>query len=179
MMNDNPLNLGMTMIKNTSKIIMSAMVAGICFMGCKKSGSDLKPVLRFKSVNSYEVHPNQLLSVTLESENTSDLKTKESDTALAVQFIVINRASCIGGTNDKTFFYRTALPASGAYTGTSEIVLNWVVGSNGVGLPAGYGGLPPVNCRPVDSCIIRFWVKNTANKTSDTVTIDKPIAIYH
>lgn len=178
MLQENPLNLSMTFMKVSSKIIATALVAGICFWGCKKTSSGGKPVLKFKSASTYEVKLGGLLSVTLECENVADLKTAESDTALAVQFIVINKASCVSGSGSKSRIFRTGLPATGTFSGTSEVVLNWI-NNVGTGAPAGYGPLPNTNCRPVDSTYIRFWVKSKTGVVSDTIITDKPIAIYH
>ena len=165
-------------MKFSSKIIVATLAAGICFWSCKKTGSGGKPVLKFKSASTYEVRVGGLLSVTLECENVGDLRIAESDTALGIRFIVINRASCVGPSGSKNRIFRTALPVTGSFSGTSQIVLNWI-NNVGVGAPPGYGPLPNTNCRPIDSTLIKFWVKNKAGVVSDTVTIDKPIAIYH
>jgi len=155
-----------------------AIAVSLSFVACKKTSSTGKPILKFKSASTYEVRLGGLLSVTLESENVGDLKNAEADTALGIQFIVINRASCVGASGSKSRIFRTALPVTGSFSGTSEIVLNWI-NNVGVGAPSGFGQLPNTNCRPIDSTIIRFWVKNKEGLVSDTVTVDKPIAIYH
>lgn len=178
MLKDNPLNLGMTFMKVSSKIIAVALVAGICFWGCEKTSTTDKPVLRFKSASSYDVKLGGLLTITLECDNVADLKNAELDTALGIQFIVLNPQSCVSGSGSKNRIFRTALPITGTFSGTSQIELNWI-NNIGVGAPPGYGQLPNTNCRPIDSTRIRFWVKNKAGLISDTVVVDKPILIYH
>ncbi len=168
----------MTFMKVSSKIIAIALAVGICFWGCKKTNPTNKPVLRFKSASTYNVRLGGLLSITLECENAADLKISELDTALAIQFIVLNPQSCVSGSGSKNRIFRTAIPVTGSFSGTSEIVLNWI-NNVGVGAPPGYGQLPNTNCRPIDSTRIRFWVKNKAGVTSDTVLVDKAILIYH
>lgn len=157
---------------------MVALATGLCFAACKKSTSTDKPKLKLKSVNAFEIRRNALLSITLECKNLDNLNTNQ-DTAVGVKFIVLNQAPCSGSPGLKSKILKFNLPETSTFSGTSEIIINWVNGSNGVGLPAGYGPLPITNCRPTDTTIIKFWVKSKAGVVSDTITLDKPIIIYN
>jgi len=168
------------MKKISSKITMVALVASICFLGCKKSDSTDKPNLKLKSVNTYNVGPKGYLQIVLECDNLSSIASNV-DSAMGVKFIVTNKAACVNDPGDtkRTKTFKMKLPESGSFSGTSEIEINWLNGSNGQGLPPGYGGLFANTCRPVDSTVMKFWVKNKAGVVSDTVTIDRPIVITY
>jgi len=180
LLKDNPLNLAMMMKKISSKIMMAALVTGISFLGCKKSESNAKPNLKLKSVNTYNVGPKGYLQIVLECDNLSSIASNV-DSAMGVKFIVTNKAPCVGDPGDtkRTKTFKMKIPQSGSFSGTSEIEINWLNGTANTGLPPGYGGLFANTCRPIDSTIMKFWVKNKAGVVSDTVTIDRPIVITY
>ena len=158
---------------------MVAAIAGvICFSSCGKSSSSGKPVLKLKKVSSYEVQQRGYLTITIECENIGDLKTDQRDTALGVKLLVTNAAGCVftGGVKTRTESYALPEVASNA---SGEIELNWGNNISIADLPYGFATLPNTNCRPVDSTVFKFWVKNKDGVVSDTLTIDQPIIVYH
>ena len=166
----------MTLIKLFPKIVTIVSIVGISFLACKKNTSTTKPVLKFKSVSTYEVKQKQSITIFLKCEdiNVSQSNLKDS---LGVQFIILNQGSCASpsGVKSRTTMYEFPTPNSN--TGSTEIEIKW--NNNVINTSPGNGILPSTNCRPIDTTMMKFWIKTKAGIYSDTIALDKPIAIYN
>lgn len=166
----------MTFIKLIPKIATIISITSISFFACKKNTSNNKPVLNFKSVSTYELKQKQSVTIFLKCDKI-DLSKGDLKDSLGVQFVVLNQASCTGpsGVKKRTTMYE--LPAFSSNAGSTDLEINWI--NNAINPTPGSGLLPATNCRPIDTTMIKFWLKTKTGIYSDTITLDRPIAIYN
>jgi hypothetical protein len=154
-----------------AKIGAAAVVIMVCLCGCSKSGSSDKLTLKFKSVSSFNVTQGQSLSIAVECSDVSKLSTKATDTAIGIQFTLMNAtSSCSISGGVKTRITSYPVPdLTGATSNNSTINFNFS-GSSSTSIPG-------TKCRPIDSTQVKIWVKSQAGIVSDTLILPSYIII--
>lgn len=142
-------------------IIIIAIV-GFIFSGCKKETFSSTPKLTYKSVNTTQLYPDQVIKFTL---SFTDAEGDVTDT-LYVQKVSFNCAA-------SNFFDRYRMPKFPTTTNLSGDIL--VSYSNGINNP-GYITVAS-RCNYNDTCYFRFMLKDRAGNKSDTVK-SETIVIY-
>lgn len=157
--------------KMIAKIVAVAVVVLVCLWGCSKSGSSDKLTLKLKSVSSYTVTQGQTLTISVECSDVSKLSTKVSDTAIGIQFTLMNaNSTCSISGGKKTTITSYPVPdLSGATSATSTINFDFS--------GSAASGIPGTKCRPTDSTQVKIWVKSQAGIVSDTLVLPSYIVI--
>ena len=129
---------------------------------CSKNKFSSTPSLKFKSVNTTELHPQGVLNFAL---TFTDAEGDFSDSgSLYIQFMQRMLPSCTISDNPATFAL-PVFPATKDQKGTINVSLN-------------YGDITP-QCSPLnDTTIFRFVLKDDAGHVSDTAS-SPTIIIYN
>ncbi len=146
-------------MRNTIIIII---IVGFIFSGCKKETFSTTPTLTYKSVNTIQLKPDQIIKFYL---NFTDAEGDVIDT-LYIQKVSLNCAA-------SNFSDKSRIPAFPTTKNLSgEILVSY---SNGINNP-GYITVAS-RCDYNDSCYFRFMLKDKAGNKSDTVK-SEIIVIY-
>ena len=137
-------------MRNTILICLVCFV----FLGCKKDTFSSTPQLTFKSVNTTQLGPDQILKMYL---SFTDAEGDVIDT-MYVQKVSLNCTA-------SNFFERDPIPTFPTNKNLKGDVL--VSYSNGIN-NTGYTSVAS-HCDYNDSCYFRFMMKDKANHKSDTV----------
>ena len=147
-------------MRNTIIIIL----IGLIFIGCSKESFTTIPQLKFKSVNTNKLFPNQLIQFTL------SFTDKEGDLQDSV-FIEKVGAKC----PESNLKLKYLLPKLSGSTITGGDLL--VTLANGINI-SGYENLSIApKCEYNDTCYFRFVLRDKAQNKSDTVKSEM-IIIY-
>ena len=146
------------------KILVTIFIFGV-LAGCSKSGSNAKPVLKFKSVSANVVPQNGTLTFNFDAtDNEGDLTL---DT-IFLKKVRINRRIVPTITSRDSFFIKVPT-APATSTGSIQLDLtyqNYLVTGN-----------PPAGTSPEnDTLLFKFALLNKAKHVSDTFT-SEPIVI--
>jgi len=137
-------------------------IVSFIFFGCKKETFSSTPTLTYKSVNTTQLYPDQIIKFNL---SFTDAEGDVIDT-MYVQKVSLNCAA-------SNFFDRSPIPSFPTSKNLSgEILVSY---SNGINNP-GYITVAS-RCNYNDTCYFRFMLKDKANNKSDTVKSDV-IVIY-
>ncbi len=133
--------------------ILIALVS-LFFLGCKKDTYNTTPQLTYKSVNTKQLYPDQILKFTL---TVTDAEGDIIDT-MYVQKVSLNCAA-------SNFSERDPLPVFPVSKNLkSDVVISYANGINNTGYTT-----VASRCNFNDSCYFRFMIKDKANHKSDTV----------
>ena len=146
-------------MRNT--IIIIAIVSFI-FFSCKKESFSSTPALTYKSVNTTQLYPDQIIKFYL---GFTDAEGDVIDT-LYVQKVSLNCAASNFSDRSRIPVFPTSKNLSG------EILVSY---SNGIDNP-GYNTVAS-RCDYNDSCYFRFMLKDRAGNKSDTIK-SETIVIY-
>jgi hypothetical protein len=146
-------------------LIVTVIMIGVGIAACKKDQYTTKPQLTFKSVNGTDYRNGELITFKLE------LTDKEGDVqdSLWIQKI----STCPDGNYEKPF----KLPDFPVQSSLkADVDITYIYGPNGA-----YAGISndcaqgssPVN----DTCYFKFWVRDKAKNTSDTIQSPKIVLI--
>ena len=142
--------------------IIIIIIAGFIFSGCKKESFSSTPKLTYKSVNTNQLHPDQIIKFTL---SVTDAEGDIIDT-MYVQKVSFNCAA-------SNFFDRYRIPIFPTTKNLStDIQISY---SNGINNP-GYITVAS-RCDYNDTCYFRFMLKDRAGNKSDTIK-SETIVIY-
>jgi hypothetical protein len=146
-------------------------VISLLFFGCKKDTVTTKPTLTYKSANTTELFPDQLIEFKL------SFTDKEGDLQDTMFIIQTGAKATNGGTcvrrDLKLQYLFPQVPGSSMTSGDIKVSF-----ANGVNIP-GYQSLSiaPRCSSQDDTCIFRFVLRDKAKNTSDTVN-SETIIIY-
>ena len=137
-------------------------IVSLVFFGCKKETYSTTPTLTYKSVNTTQLQPGQVIKFNL---NFTDSEGDVIDT-LYVQKVSYNCAA-------SNFFDRSPIPSFPTTKNLSgEILVSY---ANGIDVP-GYITVAS-RCNYNDTCYFRFMLKDESGNKSDTVD-SETIIIY-
>lgn len=134
----------------------------VIFIGCKKKDSGSVPTLKFKSVNSTEIHSGDLIEFTLSFKGGSITGTD----SVVVQETVPN----CPGSSFSVLYPLPAYPATKNQNG--EITVTFGYNAQG-----GYQDISP-KCQQNDTAVFRFALKDNQQHVSDTVSSPTIILYY-
>ncbi len=136
----------------------------VAFAGCGKAKFDTIPQLKVKSVNSKDISGNDVIVITI----TMTDKEGDFSSYFAVQKKISNCPS--GNFTDSSSLY--GIPADFIATGRKEgeVIVTLSKLLRGPNTCSGPGGSVKI-----DTAIYRFWTRDRAGHTSDTVATDQII----
>jgi hypothetical protein len=147
-------------MRNTIVIALFALI----FIGCSKDSFTTVPQLKYKSVNTNKLLPDQLIQFTLSYTD------KEGDLQDSV-FIEKVGAKCPASNLKLGYLFPKV---SGNITTSGDLFITL---ANGINIP-GYENLSIApRCEYNDTCFFRFVLKDKAQNKSDTVE-SETIIIY-
>lgn len=137
-------------------------IVSLLYLGCKKETFSTAPTLTYKSVNTTQLYPNQVIEFSL---SFTDAEGDVIDT-MYIQKVSLNCAA-------SNFFDRSRIPTFPTTKNLSgDLRVSY---SNGINNP-GYITIAS-RCDYNDTCYFRFMLKDQQNNKSDTVKSDI-IVIY-
>ena len=146
-----------------TKILLTILVVTF-IAACNKDNYTTKPQLVFKEVNTTLLRPNEILKFTLE---VTDAEGDIQDS------IWIERIDPKCATNNITLQYKMPdFTATKNLKGDLEICYGYNTTSLGCPVLLGPGCLGRN-----DTATFKFWIRDKANNTSDTLTAPQPIVI--
>jgi hypothetical protein len=107
----------------------------------------------------------------VECSDISKLSTKSTDTAIGIQFTLMNaNSTCSISGGKKTTITSYPVPdISGSTSATSTINFNFS--------GSAANSIPGTKCRPTDSTQVKIWVKSQAGIVSDTLVLPSYVVI--
>lgn len=129
---------------------------------CTKDKFSSTPSLKFKSVNTTELHNQQLLTFTL---SFTDAEGDLTDSVFVQEVI----ANCPTG-NFSELYALPSFPTSKNQKG--DLAINFQYNGS-----SGYTSISPL-CQESDTAVFRFALKDHANHVSDTVSSPTIILVY-
>jgi hypothetical protein len=133
----------------------------VLFVSCSKEKNTTSPTLKFKSVNTTQLHNQELIYFTLAF---TDPQGNLFDSIYVDEVVPNCPASNIDG-----YFPVPSFPASKNQKGDIVVTLGYNV--------SGYTSISP-QCQENDTAVFRFAVRDLNNNTSDTVS-SPPIILYY
>lgn len=142
--------------------ILVTLIAFFFLAGCSKDKYTTKPQLKYKAVNTTVLNRNETLTFILEvTDAEGDLQD-----SLWVQKVVKN---CTGA----GFTAKYKMPDFTSIKNLKgEINVCYAYGIN-LGCPIIQPGCPNKN----DSATFKFWIKDKANNTSDTISAEEVVIL--
>ena len=134
-------------------------------ISCNKQKFSTTPSLRFKSVNTRELHNQQILRFTLSYTDAEGDLTDADKTKIYVQEIV---PAC-ANSNFIDSFPLPSFPATKDAKGDIDITFGYNT--------SGYTPISP-QCQKNDTAIFRFALKDNAQHISDTISSPSVILFY-
>ncbi len=151
------------------------IIAGMLMLiaGCSKDKYDTRPSLKLKSVSSYDVPNGGIFTIRLEfTDAEGDLSI--GDSALII-LGTVRQPNC----RDTTLFKYKLPEIPTTKNASGDIVIRYENSTSNYS-NQGYQTYNPSTCistnRP-DTTSLRFFIKDKAGHTSDTVSLDRPIII--
>ena len=146
-----------------TKLLIVALIA-LCLTACQKDKFTTKPQLTFKSLNTQQLAPNQIIRFTL---HYTDREGDIQDT-LFVQKLTQN---CELSNFEAFYPIPTDVPEQN--NGEGDILVTYAYG---IGL--GYPGIKEPACPGQnDTCVFRFSLGDVEGNTSDTITSPQIVLI--
>jgi len=149
-------------MRNTIVIVLIALF----FTGCSKDSFTTVPQLKYKSVNTKQLYPNELLKINL------SFTDKEGDLQDTI-FIEKVGSRCPASNFKLKYLFPNA---PGSSTTSGDLLITF---ANGINIP-GYQNLSVApKCSDYnDTCTFRFILKDKAQNKSDTA-VSETIIIYN
>lgn len=133
-------------------------VISLAILGCSKDKFSSTPQIKFKSLSTTEVLPDQTIQVRLSfTDAEGDLQD-----SIYVEKIALNCPA----SGFKDSFKLPEFPTVGNSEG--DIVISYTYGN----VPGGYPLLGEPKCNENDTCIFRFVLHDEAKHKSDTISSD-------
>lgn len=133
----------------------------VIFVGCKKDSASSTPTLKFKSVTSTELHSGDMIQFTLSFQGGS------GDDTITVAKVV---PYCVGSSFEQAYPVPT-YPVSNDKNG--EITVTYAYN----GSDPAYQNISP-KCSINDTAVFHFYLKDSKQQTSDTVSSPTIILYY-
>ena len=142
-------------------LLLITIVSMLIFASCSKKDLTSSPTLRFKSVNTTELHQQGLINFTLSfTDGPGNLLD-----SVYVQELVPNCPS----SNIDGYFPIPAFPTSKNQKGDIVVTFGYNV--------SGYTSISP-QCQENDTAVFRFAIRDINKNASDTVS-SPPIILYY
>ncbi|MEO8412169.1 MAG: hypothetical protein ABI472_00860 [Ginsengibacter sp.] len=138
----------------------------LLFMSCNKDKFSSTPSLKFTSVNTTQLHNQQLIQFTL-SFTDSEGDILNNDSALYIQQVV---PDCLASNTD-SYYPLPDFPTTKNQKGDIIVTFSY----NSV---VGYTSLLTPQCQKNDTAVFRFALRDQAKHVSDTVS-SPPIILYY
>jgi hypothetical protein len=142
------------------QVFLTGLVAVVIVAACSKVGVTTKPQLKLKSISTDFVPLNGSLQFVFEFSD------KEGDLSKPLGLEKISSTCVDASYTDTVKFLFPDIPGTKNTSGTLEVNLNNI-------------NILPIRCHgqdTVEQAVFKFWIKDDAGNTSDTVTTN-PITI--
>ncbi len=139
----------------TAKILIPAIIAATVLTACSKSKFTIAPQIDFKSVNDNDFSAGQIIDF--------EFEVRDKDGDIQDSLFMERSGSACAPLNDVSSFLMPATLVKNDLKANISLVFIYKNPNGGINVPL-------VGCTEKDdSTTFRFWIKDVAGHTSDTV----------